>query len=238
MKRRTKVMMITTASGIYKTTQEAIKEANAIKIWLVRLCKSKGYSCQAIIGVSENNPKSGSMALIKSGKRGRPRKVFKRTNYYIPNHKTQPHIHIVLYGNPADTLCSLLSQKLKNKYLKNILWCNDCCDYIEEAVCYVLKQSKIIRKADVDEKGILTADEYGFYKALEEATASTQTGKIIFTLSKAPAKTGTPDTTKHPKPKVIIKELQCNMNIYKYILVKRKNIYLSRLNKIRQYIPP
>ena len=169
MKRKTKIMMITVSSGIFANTQEAIKEANALKIWLQRLCQRKGYSCKAIIGVSEYNPKAGIMTIVRNGKRGRPRKRFARTNYYLTNHKTAPHIHIVLYGNPADMLCSLMADRLNNKYKTKAVWYKDCREYQEEALTYVLKQSQTIRTVEIDEKGILATDKHGFYTAVEKA---------------------------------------------------------------------
>lgn len=240
MKRKTKIMMITVSSGIFSTTKEAVKEANALKIWLQRLCHKKGYSCKAVIGVSEYNPKAGTMTVLRTGKRGRPKKRFTRTNYYLPNHKTAPHIHIVLYGNPADMICSLLSQKLKNKYLKNVVWYNDCREYQEEALTYVLRQSHTIRTLEIDEKGILSTDKHGFYTALSNANSTIQAQEIKFTHQEAPTQPKKQGSKRHSRTQQIRKRLQCNMIyiVYTYLLSKRKNIYLLRIDKKRIYIPP
>ena len=240
MKRKTKTMMITVSSGIFSTTKEAVKEANALKIWLQRLCARKGYSCKAIIGVSEYNPKAGSMTVLRTGKRGRPRKTFARTNYYLPNHKTAPHIHIVLYGNPADMICSLMADRLNNKYRTKAVWYNDCREYMEEALTYVLRQSQTIRTVEIDEKGILATDKHGFYTAVSMANATIQAQRIKFTHQEALTQQKKQGSKRHSRTQQTRQRLQCNMNyiIYTYLLSKRKSIYLLRIDKKRIYIPP
>lgn len=240
MKRKTKTMMITVSSGIFSTTKEAVKEANALKIWLQRLCHKKGYSCKAVIGVSEYNPKAGAMTTVRTGKRGRPRKRFARTNYYLPNHKTAPHIHIVLYGNPADMLCSLMADRLNNKYKTKAVWYNDCREYMEEALTYILKQSQTIRTVEIDEKGILSTDKHGFYTAVSNANTAIQAQGIKFTHIEAPTQPKNQGRQRHSRTQQRRERLQCNMIyiVYTYLLGKRKNMYLLRIDKKRICIPP
>lgn len=71
--RVTKKMSVNISAGTFKTFEEAVKEANAIKGWLNRLCKRKGYSCRVMIGVSENNPHTGKVTGAQTGKPGRPK---------------------------------------------------------------------------------------------------------------------------------------------------------------------
>ena len=47
--RKTKFITINISAGIFPSYEEAKKEADAIKQWIIRLCKRKGYSCKAII---------------------------------------------------------------------------------------------------------------------------------------------------------------------------------------------
>ena len=72
--RKTKFITINISAGIFPSYEEAQKEADAIKQWIIRLCKKEGYSCKAIIGISKNNPHTGSITTEKTGKRGRPQK--------------------------------------------------------------------------------------------------------------------------------------------------------------------
>ena len=74
---RYRVFRMITASvscGVYKTKEDAIKEANAIKTYLKRLCDKHGYNIKAKIGVSVNNAKCGEITTEQTGKRGRPKK--------------------------------------------------------------------------------------------------------------------------------------------------------------------
>lgn len=102
--RVTKKMSVNISAGTFKTFEEAVKEANAIKGWLNRLCKRKGYSCRVMIGVSENNPHTGKVTGARTGKPGRPKNIFVRGNGVMRPTTTDPHIHIVLIANPAETV--------------------------------------------------------------------------------------------------------------------------------------
>ena len=52
------------------------------------------------------------------------------------------------------------------------IWYNDCREYQEEVLTYVLRQSQTIRTIEIDEKGILATDKHGFYTALSIATST------------------------------------------------------------------
>ena len=58
-KRKTKAIAFNISAGTFGSFEEAVKEANSIKIWLARLCERHGYSCKALLGVSKNNPHVG-----------------------------------------------------------------------------------------------------------------------------------------------------------------------------------
>ena len=147
---RKRVFRMITASvscGIYKTKDEAIKEANAIKTYLKRLCDKHGYNITAKIGVSINNAKCGEMTAEQTGKRGRPRKVF------APNGNanrlpvaTEPHIHIWIEGEGSSSVIKSLSEHLNKKYKKQVVWHKNCDKYAENAKNYLDKQCIAVRK--------------------------------------------------------------------------------------------
>ena len=228
--------MLSVSSGVFKDMTEAIKKANSIKIWLQRLCIRKKYSCKAIIGVSQYNPKTGTISVIKTGKRGRPKLTFIRTNYYLPNHKTQPHIHIILYGNPADMICSLISDLFNRKDV----WYNECEEYVEDAVLYILKQSQNIRTVEIDENKLLSTDKQGFYSAIDKANKILGITRIKFTLSEPQEQNTKLDTISNLILLAKKSLLQCNSNnIYdRYIKLVNKYIVIYVLKTIRKYIPP
>lgn len=144
----TKQMSVNIAAGTFKTFEEAVKTANAIKIWLTRLCERKGYSCKAIIGASENNPHTGKVVRVKTGKCGRPKNTFVRDNGIMRPTMTDPHIHIVLIANPAETVAQALVKHLNTKYGKRVAWAKDCSDYYDTAVDYLKRQSLKVRYAE------------------------------------------------------------------------------------------
>ena len=42
--RKSKVVKVNISAGTYKDEAEAVREANAIKRWLIRYCDKNGYS--------------------------------------------------------------------------------------------------------------------------------------------------------------------------------------------------
>ena len=167
-KRKTKVMSVNISAGTFATFEEAVKEANAIKIWIVRLCQKRGYSCKARIGISKNNAHTGTVTTTKGGK-GRPKKTFKRNTGVMLPTEVEAHIHIVLYGNPADMIVKELREHLNKKYKRSVVWAKDCSSYVSNAVNYLIKQSIKVRSLDCDRQDILSADEWGFCRAVRTA---------------------------------------------------------------------
>ncbi|MBR0088608.1 MAG: hypothetical protein IJP94_02075 [Clostridia bacterium] len=145
--------VIHVSAGVFPTLDAARKEADCIKAWLVRRCPKKGYTCKAIIGVSENNPHTGEVTTCaKAGKRGRPKKEFVRTNGVMQPTKTDPHIHIIIYAEPAETVAKEVATRLNAKYGrgKRIAWVKNCGGYTEAATRYILRQSIKIRTVNCE----------------------------------------------------------------------------------------
>lgn len=255
-KRKTKVIAFNISAGTFKSFEETVKEANAIKIWLTRLCNKKGYSCKAIIGISKHNPKTGSITTQKTGGKGRPITIFERKSKLMIPTTTEPHIHIVLYANPADMITSLLAKHLNNKYKHKVCWFNDCSEYIYEAVDYVIRQSLKLRKVEIDNDNILAKDELGFYSAINQANIHAKCERIAFTYNEPPKEPETPYTTETLEAIKKQKTLQYNsyiniytsklfiLYIYVYILNKRRYklginiIYKVSIHIRLRYIPP
>lgn len=146
--RKTKSIFITTSSGTFATFDEAVKAANAIKIWLTRLCERKGYSCKATIGISENNPKTGKVTGKRTGKRGRPQNVFVYDRPNMLHKRVNPHIHVVMVANPAETIAQTLVKYLIDKYGEKAARYEDCSEFFDTAMAYLKKQSLKTRYAE------------------------------------------------------------------------------------------
>ena len=177
--RKTNIIHITTSSGMYENFGAALKDANALKIKLKRLCGAKSYACLAIIGVSQHCGKIGSVQpkKLQTG-RGRPHKVF------TGSETTAPHLHIILLGCPCDTLRKEIQAFFNGKatmrgraYQGNVnitSVSNTKC-----LVAYVLRQSSAIRTVEVNpESSINSTNDFGLSRTLEEVESA---HKIIFT---------------------------------------------------------
>lgn len=190
--RKTKIIAFHISAGTYKSFDGALKEANAIKIWLQRLCVQKDYACKAIIGVSQNNPSVGAITAEKKIGRGRPSSIFKRTSLMMKPSTTEPHIHIILFANPASMITSLLARHLNNKHKRKVCFFADCCDYTEEAVSYVMRQSLKLRSVEYDPTALLNTEPWGFYTAVERGNADAKSQRISFTKATMPASSKSP----------------------------------------------
>ena len=146
-KRKTGYRAIHVSAGVFSDLNAAIREADAIKMWLLRLCARKGYKCSAYIGISVNNPRAGEVSRPKTGKRGRPKNKFVQSNTDV-DPETEPHLHIIIHGIPAETIAQAISDHLNKKYKKRVSWVKNCSDYIETVLRYVIRQSMYVRTLD------------------------------------------------------------------------------------------
>ncbi len=177
--RKSKVVKVNVSAGTYKDEAEAVREANAIKRWLIRLCDKNGYSCKGKIWISTNSAYAGRI-IIKGKKKE-----------YKPNGKPLPtvveaHIHMVLFCSPASTIIKALKEYLNKKHMKAVVWDKHCQTRaeVENAVEYAMRQSKKVRTIDYDRQDILSADEWGYYEAVEKAEAKIKEN-LLFTKNMA-----------------------------------------------------
>lgn len=117
--RKSKVVKVNISAGTYKDEAEAVKEANAIKRWLIRYCDKNGYSIKGKVWISTNSAYAGR--IINKG----------RKKEYKPNGKPLPtvveaHIHMVLFCNPASTIVDALKSYLNKKHMKAVVWDRHC----------------------------------------------------------------------------------------------------------------
>ena len=164
--RKSKVVKVNISAGTYKDEAEAVREANAIKRWLIRYCEKNGYSIKGKVWISTNSAYAGR--IINKG----------RKKEYKPNGKPLPtvveaHIHMVLFCNPASTIVDALKSYLNKKHMKAVVWDRHCNSRVEveNAVEYAMRQSRKVRTIDYDRKDVLSVDEWGYYEAVEKAEA-------------------------------------------------------------------
>ena len=150
---RNRVFKTITASvscGVFKTKEDAIKEANAIKGFLKRLCEKKGYNITAKIGVSVNNAKCGEITTEQTGRRGRPKKVFATNGKANQTPAvTEPQMHIWIEGEGSSSVIKSLSEHLNRKYKKQVVWHKSCDNYVDNAKNYLDKQCIATRELKI-----------------------------------------------------------------------------------------
>ena len=133
----------------FETMEDAVKKANALKRFLEYTCKSRGYSCIAVIGVSSSNTHDGQVVACKYG-----RKEFKANEDGYINEVT-PHIHITLISNPSRSLAIELEEHINKKYSQKVTWRKKCDEYACERIEYCIKQSVKLRTVFCDEDSVL-----------------------------------------------------------------------------------
>lgn len=211
-KRVTKVISVNISAGVFPTFETAVKEADAIKIWLVRLCKKYGYAIKGTIGISMHNPSTGCITTKKNGGRGRPTTIFERRTSVMKPTVTEAHIHMVLYCNPASTIADKLSERINNKFHKRVTWVKNCEDYVDAAVNYLFKQSLKVRTVQYDADDILQDDEFGYCQAVEDSMSEYR-NTIAFTKSETVQTSKIVETTGISDTSAEQKELPCNRQL-------------------------
>ena len=159
--RQTRYIFISTSSGVFSSIEDAIAAANAIKIWLQRLCMQKGYACQGTIGISQNNPKDGRVERKKTGKKGRPKNTFVFRSSTKPHRNVNPHLHVILKATPAHTIGKALVMYLINRFGRKAAQYKDCSDYADTAAEYLKKQCLKVRKITCNTGLFSFTNEFG-----------------------------------------------------------------------------
>lgn len=131
--RKTHYHHISISAGQYPSVDAALADVAAYLVWLKRTCTKHGYACICYAGVSEHHHDDGS---IICGKRGKKKFIFSESQ----QSEIDPHIHILLYANPAETLSKKTLAYFKRRGKPKGY--HQCCDdYLEVELPYIMKQS-------------------------------------------------------------------------------------------------
>lgn len=156
--KKTKLLSLDVSSKVFKNYNEALKTANALKIFTERMIdkenkKGNPYSAYVVIGVSENDPHAGQMAFLKMNMKGRAKKVFIYNDKNAK--KVNPHLHVLLYANPADMIAKRIIKYLDKKLGVKSTWKKDCGAYGKTKVAYIADQASAVRTVERNKHGIL-----------------------------------------------------------------------------------
>lgn len=174
MKKETKLMRIEN-QWKYKTIKEAEKEADAIKAFATRLAKRNNWSCKAVIVASKHSLKLHYVKFMKSGDKGRPTKKFFKKCKWKNTKNIQPHLHILVYANPAETLTCKIVNNINSRYKKKYTYCKKRTISRKRPVYgdqnyytgYVMHQATSCRYVDVDTAEIMR--DFDFKTEYEKA---------------------------------------------------------------------
>ena len=120
--------------------EDAIRKANAVRKQLKNICEKNNYPCCVVIGVSEDDQKSGSVYANKHGQ-----KEFRNEYGGYPFGAPRPHIHIAVYAKCACTICDRIRRNIEKKTGRR-----DCCNVkkhnnMDYLLYYIFSQAKKIR---------------------------------------------------------------------------------------------
>lgn len=147
----------------FKTMKEATREADTLRMNIIRYCKRVKIPCTAMIGISEINIRNAEVVLVKNGKCRPARKIVSKVKRAAKPEKIQPHLHIILlcpsgYTKLSKYLITRIQERFKSStpdwhiYADDIeqRGYNDSADYytINDPlyyIKYVVRQSSSIR---------------------------------------------------------------------------------------------
>lgn len=150
----------------FNTIEEAEKEANTIYIYAQRKIIKNNWSCKMLIAIADDYKDcSCKLETVKTGKKGRPIKKVVPVNKKAK--KILPHLHILVYANPGETLTKPIVRSINKRHKKN----NNCKDVISRRypiegergryISYTFNQSPKMRYFEHDPQGLL--DDFEFW---------------------------------------------------------------------------
>lgn len=131
--RATHAILLETSAGHFQTIDQVYKMINNLLPWLHRKSEKAGYSYVCYAGASMWHSGAGNICY---GKQGKKEFVVLAKN---SNGLTDPHMHIILLGNPADALAKLIVSYLKDKGIRT--WYDECDNRVVTNIPYVTSQS-------------------------------------------------------------------------------------------------
>lgn len=178
-----------TISNCGTDLKETIMFSNRLKMEILRLCGYNKKPGVGIIVVSQNNPKSGCIKILKKGKKSFD---FKRNN---PS-PVAPHIHMIIMAEGTNSRCSQIKtycQKIFRGCSVNIEKCNS-----ESSIHKTLSYS---------------IEQHYKYRAFETCDADKLEGALSFmkTVNQLIAKTG---SYRKPFGKSIRQMTDCSISVY------------------------
>lgn len=150
-KRETHIYHKSLSSTVNMSLDEMISLANSLKISTQRFIQKKDYSCLILITISYIDKKH---AKIKVGFRGK-KSIVKKRGHHNDNLTVNPHLHIVVFANPGETISEYIEEYIEKKLKGNFIWSthayqeNSWRNYVKYDMEQAIKERTVSNRIDV-----------------------------------------------------------------------------------------
>ena len=102
----------------FDSMEDAIKEANRLKMIMDRFAKRTELPFSCLFAVSQLSLRFGEYVMFHNGKKGRPkRKAVSKRVLFAPPETVQPHLHIIIaYTKQEKIISNKLVESITRKY--------------------------------------------------------------------------------------------------------------------------
>ena len=116
----------------FNTEKEATREADTLRMNIIRYSKRYNIPCTAMIGISTTNLRNAEVVLVKEGKHRPKRKTLSTVQKNGIPEQVEPHLHIILicksdYTAFANYLIERIRQRFPNS--NSNWWGQDSIEY-------------------------------------------------------------------------------------------------------------
>ena len=149
-KRESHIYHKSLSSKLNISLDEMVSLANSLKISTQRFIQNKDYSCLILITVSYIDKE---LAKIKVGFRGK-KSIINKRGHKNDNPTVNPHLHIIVFANPGETVSKYIEKYIEKKLKGNYLWSthahqeNGCKNYVKYDMQQAIKERTISNRIE------------------------------------------------------------------------------------------
>ncbi|MCQ2738622.1 MAG: hypothetical protein MJ237_00175 [bacterium] len=101
----------------FNTVKEATREADTLRMNIIRYSKRYNIPCTAMIGISTTDLRNAEVVLVKEGKHRPKREIFSKTQRAGIPEQIEPHLHIIIICKSDYTaLANYLITRIRERY--------------------------------------------------------------------------------------------------------------------------
>ena len=105
----------------FNTIKEATREADTLRMNIIRYSKRYNIPCTAMIGISTTNLRNAEVVLVKQGKHRPKRKIVSKIERAGVPEQIEPHLHIIIICKSDYTaLANYLLDRIRERFPNSI----------------------------------------------------------------------------------------------------------------------